>query len=392
MEQLLGQADEATTAADRIALLCQVAEIYERRAGDPHAAVVTLQAALGQDPASGRVVQEMERLARSSGRWAELIAATAEVAAGLQDRKQAADLWVQIAFWDENALGRLDDAIEAAATALEIQPDHGGALAMLESLTRRQRNWDGYVAVLARKRDGATVDPEKLADGYREVLRFEPRHLGALEGLASLHEEAGDWEAAADIVGRVVGAVPPGEALLAARHRLGRLFKERLGDGRRAEEQLALALAVPEGVNHVPTLVALAEIYRARGDWLKARQHLGRAAEATADPDEKVRLLVDAAEICGGKLDDETEAARLYDEAIAIDPTRTDVVDRLAVIRFRRGDWAGLLPLAEFLVAKAEGANADSDNAGSSSGPEPGSDGVVAAVEPLRRLRPERAV
>ena len=36
-------------------------------------------------PTSGRVVQEMERVARSSGCWKELVAVTAEVAAGLDD-------------------------------------------------------------------------------------------------------------------------------------------------------------------------------------------------------------------------------------------------------------------------------------------------------------------
>ena len=59
------------------------------------------QTALAEDPTSGRVIQEMERLARGHGIWGELAAVTAEVADGLEDPKQAADLWVQIAFWNE---------------------------------------------------------------------------------------------------------------------------------------------------------------------------------------------------------------------------------------------------------------------------------------------------
>ena len=131
-------------------------------------------------------------------------------------------------------------------------------------------------------------------------------------------------------------------------------------------------------------MLSLAAIYRERKDWLKARQLLGRAAPSWTSPDERVRLLIEAAEICAGQLDDEAQAGELYDEAIAIDPTRTDVVDRLAAIRFRRGDWSGLLPLAEFLVAKAEGPPS------SAPAPEPAPVAAGAATEVAGRPRPRR--
>ena len=101
IDELLLEAETAPAGAERTAVLCRISEIYERRLGDPQGALVTLQTALAEDPASGRVIQEMERIARGNGFWGELAAVTAEVAGGLEgrspeDRKQAADLWVQI--------------------------------------------------------------------------------------------------------------------------------------------------------------------------------------------------------------------------------------------------------------------------------------------------------
>ena len=83
-----------------------------------------------------------------------------------------------------------------------------------------------------------------------------------------------------------VAALPPGhdEERRAARHRLGAILKDRLGDPRGAEEQLVEGLAAGGGgEGHVPSMLTLAAIYRDRGDWLKARQLLSRAAAVARD-------------------------------------------------------------------------------------------------------------
>jgi tetratricopeptide (TPR) repeat protein len=357
IEQLLSEAEAAPSLEERVAVLCRVAEIYERRLADPTGALVTLQAALEQDPASGRVVQEMERVARSAGCWKELVAITAEVASGLEDPKQSADLWVQIAFWSESGLGMPDEAANAARAALELAPTHGGALALLEDLYKRQRSWDRYVEILGRKHQLVSDDPYKLLEAYREVLRYEPQHPGALAGLARMYEETADWEQAADTLRKLVAALPPGhdQERLDARHRLGAILKDRLGDARGAEEQLVEGLAAGGGgEGHVPSMLTLAAIYSERRDWLKARQLLARAAAAVPDVNERIRLLLEAAQICATQLDDEVQAGEIYGEALLLDPTRSDIIDKLAAIRFKRGDWSGLLPLAEHLVAQLD--------------------------------------
>ncbi len=355
IETLLQEGETAAAGPDRTAILCRISEIYERRLADPNGALVTLQTALADDPTSGRVIQEMERIARGHGIWGELAAVTAEVASALEDQKQAADLWVQIAFWNETGRAQLDEATKAAETALTLEPAHGGALALLENLYRRQRSWDRYVEVLGRRRDKPGADPSKLSDSYREVLRYEPRHPGALDGLARLHEEGGDWDAAAEALRRLCAALPEGAARIDAQYRLAKLLEERLRDPRGAEEQLALVLALPEGEAHVPSQLLLAAIYRERKDWLKARQLLGRAAAAVTDVADKTRLLGEAAEICATALDDEAQAADLYAEILALDDTRSDLVEKLAEIKLRRGDFSGLLPLAELLASGAAG-------------------------------------
>lgn len=352
VEELLASVDAASSPAERAALLCRVAEIYERRLGDTENALVTLQAAFAQDPGSGRVVQDMERLARGNGRWAEVIATTVAVAESLPDARQAADLWAQIAFWRDTGIGELEEAAEAARAALALVPSHGGALTLLQSLYRRLRAWDRLIEVLATKTAQPDRDPERLAAAYGEILRYEPRHFGALEGLAHLHDEAGQWEAAAETLRRLV-AVAPRASQVPLHHRLGLLLLERLGDDRGAENELVQALALDPA--HAASALALASIYRARGEWLKTLQMLARAAELAAEPADKVRLLFESAEICRTHLDDDAQAAELYAAVLALDPDHRGAAGPLAAIWFRRGAWTALLPLAERLASE-EGA------------------------------------
>jgi tetratricopeptide (TPR) repeat protein len=353
VDDLLGQAETAGDAAARTALLCRVAEIYERRLADPDAALVTLETAFKAEPASGRVMQELERFARGTSRWNEVIGLLASVAATLNDAKQSADLWVQIAFWNDSGLLDLEAAAESAREALELAPAHGGALALLESVYRRQRAWDAYIEILARKWDDPYRDHYKIAEGYEEVLRDDPAHRGALEGLARLYERTNQWLAAADTLRKLV-TLASGAERVALHYRLGAILKDQLGETRAAEEQLAQGLALDSAQSHAPTMLALADLYRGRGDWLKARLMLERAAGVIAEPSEQTRLLHEAAEICRNKLDDEAQAAELYAAVLARDPSDLRAAGPVAEIRFRRGEWAALLPLAERLAAAAD--------------------------------------
>ena len=125
IETLLAEAEKAAAGAERTELLCRISEIYERRLGDPNGALVTLQTALTDDPASGRVIQEMERIARGHGIWGELAAVIADVAAALAEPKQAADLWVQIAFWNETGrdLSAAGYVKRLSLTGVELRAD-----------------------------------------------------------------------------------------------------------------------------------------------------------------------------------------------------------------------------------------------------------------------------
>ncbi len=182
VEDLLGGLERETTPALRVALLCRIAEVYERRLADPSSALITLQAAFREQPTSGQVVQEMERLARTFEKWREVVTSTAEVAADLEDPKQAADLWTQIAFWCDVSLGSPDEAIAAGQQALALLANHGGALALLEALYRRRSDWDRLADVLDRKWMDRFRDPNRIADVYGEILRAEPRPLTSSTG------------------------------------------------------------------------------------------------------------------------------------------------------------------------------------------------------------------
>ncbi|HVR64129.1 MAG TPA: tetratricopeptide repeat protein [Polyangia bacterium] len=352
VNDLLAELERESAPAARAAQLCRIAEVYERRLGDAQNALITLQAAFREQPTSGQVVHEMERLARLFEKWREVVTSTAEVAAELSDPKPAADLWTQIAFWCDVGLRSTDEAIAAGQRALALVPRHGGALALLEALYRRTIDFDRLADVLDRMWADPLRDPNRVAEGYAEILRAQPRHLPSLMGLSRVSEALGDWPNVLALLGRAAECMA-GADRVSLHFRLGEVALAQAGDPAAAEAQYAQALALDAG--HVPSMLALLPIYRERGDWLKTAQLLARAGERQASADKKVELLFEAATIHREKLDDEDQASALYAQILAVRPLHAAALPLLDIY-FKRRAWAALRPLAEAL---ADGGSAD---------------------------------
>lgn len=346
VDDLLEQTETTVNPSERAALLCKVAEVYERRLGDPDSALVSLQAAFKEEPASGQVVQEMERLARANGKWRDVVASATEVAELIPDPRQAADLWVQIAFWYDACLVSLDEAAAAARQALVLDPSHGGALTLLEGIYRRQRAWDQLSEILVLKWQTPYRDEPKIAEAYAEILRAEPKHPGALAGLARVCEETAMWERASELLERLV-PVCADEDRVDLHYHLGALLQAHLHDARGAEEHFVQALALHPEQAHLPSMGALIDIYKARNDWLKAAQLLLRAADRVEDHPRRVRLIFEAAQVFHYKLDDEAQGAELYALTLDLDPENMEVAGPLSEIYFKRHDWNALRPVIE---------------------------------------------
>jgi tetratricopeptide (TPR) repeat protein len=353
VDDLLVQGEDAANPSDRAALLCKVAEVYERRLGDPDSALVSLQAAFKAEPSSGQVVQEMERLARANGKWRDVVNSATEVAQVIANPRQAADLWVQIGFWYDACLISLDEAAAAGRQALELDPSHGGALALLEGIYRRQRDWDALGRVLTLKWQTPYRDEPKIAEAFAEILRAEPQHPWALAGLARVCEETGLWERASELLVRLVPVCPEADRV-DLHHHLGVVFQTHLQDVRAAEEHFVQAVALHPQQAHVPSMTALIDIYKQRGDWLKAAQLSLRASEQLSQPAERARLLFDGAQIFRDKLDDENQAGELYAQVLALDPDNLSAAKPLSEIYYRRKDWTSLRPVIENL-ARSDG-------------------------------------
>ncbi|MEA2696109.1 MAG: hypothetical protein QOI66_380 [Myxococcales bacterium] len=347
VEDLLAAFEEENTPALRAAQLCRIAEVYERRLADPSSALISLQAAFREDPSSGQVVQEMERLARAFDQWRGVVTSTAEVAESLADHKQAAGLWVQIAFWCDVGLGSVDEAIAASQQALALVPDHGGALALLENLYRRRADWNHLAEILDQKWLDRFRDPNRIADGYAEILRADPTNMAAMMGLARVHEALGEWDSMVRLLTRAAERMTGAERV-GLHFQLGEVALAQIGDPVAAEEQYAQAVALDPG--HAPSMLALVQIYRDRSDWLKAASLLVRAADEVTDRAQKIDLMFEAATIFQEKLEDESQAVALYAQIVALDPTHTGAAWPLMEIYFKRQAWSALRPLAQHLA------------------------------------------
>jgi len=278
-EKLVGVLERIAADTDdpeeRRRALARAADVCEIGMNDPARAfgyaARELQESLGE-PDVARRIEQVEALAKASGRHADLAAVLQDVAPNLLDPDLQIEALMKVA---EIARRHLDDRPKARAyyeKALELRPDHQPALDALEALHEEAREYVELLAVLRRKTDLASNDDERRAL-LRKQATVSERELGDRPAAAQAHEAimamGFDREAAAaleriyaaegrwrDLSELLESQLSLADANLAdLHHRLGRVSMDHLDDPDRALEHFRAVLDLTS--DHEPTVEAL---------------------------------------------------------------------------------------------------------------------------------------
>ncbi|MEZ4360153.1 MAG: tetratricopeptide repeat protein [Kofleriaceae bacterium] len=200
-------ADVTGDVAARVALLGELAALYDRELGEPDQAIATYQQQLELDAANASVVRSagtaLSRLLEEGARWAELREVLRRRAEWANSGDERRELLVQVAELEDGKLGEVDQAISTWQDVLAEHPGDGLALDALERLYTGKGAWRELVEVLRRRAEtsadvlGARGVGHRIAEIYEQKLDDAEEAIGAY--LDILESEAGDERALTEL-------------------------------------------------------------------------------------------------------------------------------------------------------------------------------------------------
>jgi tetratricopeptide (TPR) repeat protein len=360
-----------TEREERVATLCDLAEVVETRLGDAEDAMRTWRAALELDPGCLPALQALGRLYRAHGRHAERIEVDLADAERLADPGRRADLLGEAAEACEQLLGDGDRALDLWRRARAAAPGHPAAFVALDRLFAARQQWrdlaDLYEDEAAQSKDprrrvalvagAADLWENKIGDAERamatlkQLLAQAPENVAALQSLARLAAAAGRWKEVVDLCERQAALIADERQVCALLHRIGRLYEESLADTDRAVAAYRRVLERFPG--YVPTHRALGRLF----------DRLGRWEDLIAIYERQIALGPTGPDVAGlcwriGRLQESRtgvaeEAIRSYRRALQARPDHRPALAGLGRLHVARGEWRELAGVQEELAKLA---------------------------------------
>lgn len=305
----------------------ELAKLAAERIASPSLAALRDRAWLRLPPDVGAALAHLEGRGATAQRWAAHL-----VEHKLRDLQDATTRWQQL--MEKRAAA----AVEAPAP-VDFALDHLAAFHRRAGDSLRLAALYERMAVASVPRSAAVwhcaAAALELARGERESARasFEraaeagPRDPISRIGLLRLHVERADWAAAA----RTLEEVLPRLTVPAVHRRYMRelaiLFDEHLQ--RPVDAETAFEQILTEDPLDAATLVALGALYQRRHKPMLAIAVKRRAADLLPARADKLRLLLEAAELCR-EFNDPEEGRSALEQAQLLDPDDVDVQRLLA--------------------------------------------------------------
>ena len=373
----------------RVELLHQIALLWEDAGGDLNSAFDTYARALSEDPASESTQQGLDRLARVTGRFADLARVFETLAAQQGDAELASALYTMSAQVYEGDLGDMDSAVGHYRRVLQIDPRNLHAAESLERLFRTAERYNELSQILQQKAEilddlnekklalfqAAGIEEDVLQRHdqaiavYGKVLELDGEELRAIDALIKLYLGLSRWQELLSVYAKKADIVVDHEEKKRIYYQIGAVYERELGNVASAIDTYQRVLEIDP--DDLQALGRLDVLYQTSANWLELLSVLQHESELAGDPAEGISYQYRIAELYERHLDDTTRAIELYRDLLqqmsdheptlrALEAIKDGARDPLGAalvlepIYDAAGEWQRLISVLEVQVKAAD--------------------------------------
>jgi golgin subfamily B member 1 len=333
--------------ARKIQLLAQIAELQEIGGDDVDAAFATYARALRDDPRNEATHQQLDRLSRGLGKWAEAAELYDVVAGEAQEDDLKVALLFRRAQIQEHELRDDRAAVATYERILVAAPSTLEAATAIQTIHERTGDWPKLVEILKRKAEilpnveekkallyrCAQIEEEVLSDAdgaiatFRQVLSIDDVDMVAMDALERLYVRLERWEPLKDIYAKKADLADDPADKKGMLYVLAQVHDRELKDIAKAIETYQAILDLD--AEELPAIQSLDRLYGQAERWYDLLGNLERQVELADNTSETVALKYRIGHLWQIRLGDVARAIESYREALEIDPSHAETLHAL---------------------------------------------------------------
>jgi tetratricopeptide (TPR) repeat protein len=355
------------SVGERLAALKALARLMDDRLDDPARAAAYWEEFRAQDSADTESLDALARLYDRMARSRELLEVLEQRLAQLREQDaptgQLADVLRRIAMVADERLGNNDAATDAYEQLTDILPGDREAMNALASLYSRVERFEDLVQVLGRQIE-LCDDPEQRVvlafkqgdvleerlgnlDGaalvYEKIIEeYAPGDLDAHRRLKHLYRKRGDFASASEIAERELFLTDvESPDYLSLSLEIAALWRDSVRDDARA--QLAFERVLERDGDNPVALSGLRRLYHRNGEHLKLAKMAPALFASLSDPQERLVLLLEIAQVYEQSLNEPESAFEWYRRAHDLYPDDSSAIANLERLAREHGLWEELI-------------------------------------------------
>lgn len=344
-------------AEKKVALLLDLAAVYENQMQNAEQAVGALRRAITADPTCGPGLDSLERLYTAGQSWINLIDVLGRKAKNTDDPDKVISLKRRIGELYDQKLSDPHKAIVSHKEILDIDANNLRAMRSLEELYAKVQQAEPYLQILETQLDVVGSDDERIslyekiavaweslfkkvdkaAEAHEKALSFNERHFPSYRQLERLYRTLKQWAELVETYRRHISVSVDANERMALYGAMGEVYELEIKDVDRAIEAYSEILAIDP--NHQGALVALGRLYERVEDWSRAIDTLSHLVSLVSDRRQQVELHTRIGSLYEDKLQDQETAEGRFLEALRVDPNFVPAMQKLIALYKGRGDW-----------------------------------------------------